>query len=342
DRLGRKPMLLTGLAIFLAGAVISALMPTFGGLLFGRMLWGLGASAPRSLAIAMVRDSQHGEQMARTMSLAMAVFLLVPIFAPTLGQVLISFGPWRIVFWVPAVAALLLVVWIWRRLPESLPVERRRSVSPRALGVAFREVLRSRQTVLLGLAATFLYGAMTSFLTNSEIVVEDVFGRGDIFALLFGLIGITLAAGSLSNANFVHRLGLVRMLRLNAIMIVAAGVVIFAVTRIDGGHPPLWLFWLAVALFMPSAAMANPNCNTAAMLPVPHVAGMAAAVIGAIATAGGAVLSSVVDGAFDGSVAPFGTFALVYVVAAAVCILAAIRQPAVFARTTVITVADAH
>ena len=68
--------------------------------------------------------------MARTMSLAMAIFLIVPVVAPTLGELLISFSPWRIVFWVPGVAGLLLLVWMLWRLPESLPVERRRSVSP--------------------------------------------------------------------------------------------------------------------------------------------------------------------------------------------------------------------
>ena len=320
DRFGRKPILCVGFAVYAIGAIGATLMPTLGAVFAFRVIWGIGAAAPRAIAMAMVRDTQQGSDMARTMSLAMAIYLIVPIVAPSLGEALLLISPWRIVFVVPAVAAVCVMIWILRRLPESLPVKRRRSVSPKSLISAMGEVLRNRQTAALGLAVTFFFGSMTSFVGSSELIVDDVFGRPGMFALLFGIVGCVLGLGALLNARIVGRFGVDKLLRYGSIYVVVAAVAMFLVSRMGDGIPPLWLFWLSVALFMPGVSMLIPNCNTAAMVPLPHVAGMASAALGAVSTAGGAVLGSVADDAFDGTVGPFAIHALVYVVLGSLCI----------------------
>jgi DHA1 family bicyclomycin/chloramphenicol resistance-like MFS transporter len=320
DRFGRKPVLTLGFGIFAVGAFGAALMPTLSGVLAFRVLWGIGAAAPRAVSMAMVRDSQHGSEMARTMALAMAIYLIVPILAPSLGELLLLVSPWRIVFVVPGAAALVMLVWMWRRLPETLPIDKRRSVSPKSLVSALGQVLSNRQTAALGLAVTFLFGAMTSFLGSAELVVDDVFGKASIFALLFAIVGCVLGLSALLNARLVTRFGVDRMLKLGSIYLVVATLVLFAVSRVNDGVPPLWLFWTSVALFMPGVSMLTPICNTAAMVPLPHVAGMASAALGAVSTAGGAVLGSIADDAFDGTVRPFATHVLIYVVLAVICI----------------------
>jgi len=73
---------------------------------------GLGTAAPRALSTAMIRDRYEGSAMAQLMSRMVAVFLLVPILAPSIGAGLINIAPWRIVFWVPAGVALILMIWI--------------------------------------------------------------------------------------------------------------------------------------------------------------------------------------------------------------------------------------
>ncbi len=312
DRFGRKPILMLGFGIFAVGTAGAALMSTLTGVLAFRVLWGFGAAAPRVVAMAMVRDTQHGSEMARTMSLAMSIFLIVPILAPSLGELLLTVCPWRIVFVAPGLAALAVATWIWRRLPETLPTDQRRSVSPKSLVSALGQVLSNRQTASLGLAVTFLFGSMTSFVGGSELIVEDVFGKGAIFALLFGIIGLTLGLSALLNARLVMIYGVDTMLRYGSAYLLASALCMFAVSRIGDGVPPLWLFWLSVALFMPAVSMLTPICNSAAMVPLPHVAGMASAALGAMATAGGAVLGSLADNAFDGTVRPFATHALIY------------------------------
>ncbi|CAA9254205.1 MAG: hypothetical protein AVDCRST_MAG20-2503 [uncultured Acidimicrobiales bacterium] len=326
DRFGRKPMLYTGLAVYVVSGTAAALMPSLGGLVVCRFLWGLGAAAPRSLALAMVRDAYGGERMARTMSLVMAIFVLVPVFAPGLGALALAVVPWRALLLVPVLAASTLAVWA-RRLPETLPVERRRSVAPAALLEALRAVLRNRQTAGFTLVVTCLFGIMTSFIGNFEIIVSDVFGQGGSFPLIFGVLAMTLGAGALLSARLVVQVGLLRLLRLAACYLLVVAGLLAVLAEASGGRPPLWAFVLLLGALLPGMSVLLPNSNSAAMAPLPHVAGMAAAVIGTLSTAGGALLGSVVDAAFDGTVRPFA-FAVVAFAAVASGTIFLLTRPA--------------
>ncbi len=322
DRFGRKPMLYAGLGVYVVSGTAAALMPSLTGLVVCRFLWGLGAAAPRSLALAMVRDAYGGERMARTMSLVMAIFVLVPVFAPGLGALALALVPWRALLLVPVLAASALAVWA-RRLPETLPVERRRSVAPAALLEALQAVLRNRQTAGFTIVVTCLFGIMTSFIGNFEIILSDVFGQARSFPLIFGMLAVTLGAGALLSARLVVQVGLFRLLRLAACYLVAVAGLLAALAMASGGRPPLWAFVLLLGALLPGMSVLLPNSNSAAMAPLPHVAGMAAAVIGTLSTAGGALLGSLVDAAFDGTLRPFayGVVALAAVASGTIFLL---------------------
>jgi DHA1 family bicyclomycin/chloramphenicol resistance-like MFS transporter len=320
DRFGRKPLLFAGLAVYIVGAVAATVAPTLAATIACRFVWGLGAAAPRSLALAMVRDTYEGERMARAMSHVMATFILVPVFAPSIGAAFMWVFPWRVVFWLPVIAASGLAVWALR-LPETLAPERRRSVSPAALAAAARTVFSTRQTIAFGLAATALFGVMSSYIAGFEVIVEDVYDQGDRFPVIFGVLAITFGVGSLLSAWLVMRLGLHRLLRAVIAYDLTAATVLVIVVVATGGEPPLWLFCVLLAFMLPGVTALFPNVNTAAMAPVPHVAGMAAAVLGTLATGGGALLGAVVDRTFDGTAQPFAIGALVYISIAAVFIL---------------------
>jgi DHA1 family bicyclomycin/chloramphenicol resistance-like MFS transporter len=316
DRFGRKPLLYAGLSIMAVSAAATALAPTLGAVIAGRVLWGIGAAAPRSLALAMVRDTFTGDRMARTMSHVMATFVLVPVLAPSAGSAVLAIAPWRTLFWLPGIAAVLVGIWL-RRLPETLPPARRRATSPAALLQAGREVVRTPQTVGFAIALTGLFGMMTAYLATSELIINDVFGRAEQFPVIFGALALFLAAGSFFNARFVIRLGLYRVLRFAAGYLVAAAALLALVAWRTDGRPSFALFALTIALLLPAVAMLMPNCNTAAMVPLPHVAGTAAAVLGTVSTAGGSLLGSVLDSRFDGTIAPFAYGVLLYATVAA-------------------------
>jgi DHA1 family bicyclomycin/chloramphenicol resistance-like MFS transporter len=320
DRMGRRTPLFIGLGLYVVGAIAASLAPSFAWIVAARFVWGLGTAAPRSLSLAMVRDRYEGEAMARLMSMIMAVFLLVPVVAPGLGAGLNAIAPWRIVFWTPAVFAVGLLLWA-RRLPETLAADRRRPFTWAAVGEASRLVMTNRQTVCFTLAVTFLFGVMTSFLSGSELILEDVYDYGSWFPLFFGGVALLLACSSLNNARLVGRLGLTTLVRRMSMTAAVLASFLLVVAFTGSGRPNFWLFIVA---FAPVIAMAQglvPNCNTAAMTPLPHVAGTASTIIATVTIAGGALLGGLVTSAFDGTVRPMGLGIAVYVWTAAALIL---------------------
>jgi MFS transporter, DHA1 family, multidrug resistance protein len=320
DRYGRRPLLFAGLVLYVVAAGAALVAPSFGWLIAARFVWGLGAAAPRWLSVAMIRDRYEGDSMARLMSMIMAVFLLVPIMAPGLGAALNLVLPWRVVLVLPACLAVGLMVWS-RRLPETLPPERRRPFTWASVSDAARQVVTHRQTMSFTLAVMFLFGVMTTYLAGFELIIEDVYGYGSWFPVLFGAIAALLAASSLNNARLVQRIGVTVLVRRLAVIAVGCAVLLMALSLLSGGQPPFWVFTLGIAALMPLVQGLIPNCNTAAMTPLPHVAGTASAIIGTVTVAGGALIGSLASGAFDGTVRPFSAWILVFVGAAAALIL---------------------
>jgi len=320
DRFGRRIPLLAGLTLYAIAATTAALAPTWQLIVIARFVWGLGAAGPRSLSVAMIRDRYEGDAMARLMSMIMAVFLLVPIIAPSVGAGLIAVLPWRAVFWFPAVMAVVLMFWS-RRLPETLPLGRRRPFTWRAVGEAAREVVTHRQTMGLTIAMTFLFAIMTTYLAGSEVILEDVYGYGVWFPLFFGVIAVMLAINSLNNARLINRLGVVRLVRVQAIIGVVAAIVLLGTAFTGGGKPNFWLFTLILCVVLPTVQGLSPNSNSLAMSPVPHVAGTASSIIATVTSAGGALLGGLASSAFDGTVRPFAIYVFVFIVLAAVFIL---------------------
>lgn len=317
DRFGRRRPLYAGMSLYVVSALVAGFATSWPMIIVARFVWGLGTGAPRSLSIAMIRDRHEGDQMARLMSMIMAVFLVVPIIAPAVGAGLIAVLPWRSVYWAPAVFMLGLMLWA-RRLPETLPVERRRPFTWRSVGQAGREVLSHRETVSFTIAITFLFGVMTTYLAGSEIILEEVYGYGEWFPLFFGVIAVLLAVNSLNNARLVQHLGLDRLVRRMATIGVVTSLVLLAVSLTNGGVPNFWVFTAALACVVPIAQGLTPNCNTAAMTPLPHVAGTASAMIATITTAGGALLGGVAGAQFDGTVRP-----VVVAITCFICVAAA-------------------
>ena len=320
DRYGRRGLLFGGMALYIASALLACVAPSWEWVIVSRFVWGLGAAAPRTLSIAMIRDRYEGNAMARLMSNIMAVFLLVPILAPGIGAGLIAIAPWRIVFWFPAVIASVLMLWA-TRLPETLEPERRRALTRSAFVQALKEVVGHRQTVCFTLAIAFLFGVMTSYLASSEVILSDVYGYSSWFPLFFGSVAIMLALNSLNNARLVHKIGITQLVRRMVVVAMCTSFVFLLISRLNHGHPNFWLYAISLACVIPVAQGLVPVCNTAAMIPLPHVAGTASAIISTVTTAGGALLGNIGSSAFNGTVQPLAIALMAYVLIAAVLIL---------------------
>lgn len=325
DRFGRKAVLHLGMGLYLIGVIGALLAPSLSWMLVARFVWGMGAGGPRVVSMAIVRDRYVGDEMARIMSTVMVVFLLVPVVAPTIGSALLVVGSWQLVFGFCAVAGTALNLWALR-LPETLRPENQRALRIRPVIEGAMVVLRSRETVLLGLALTAMMGSFMAYLASAEVILDETFGLASAFPLVFGVLAIGMGVANLVNGRIVERVGMWRILRivLRAYLVVSAAMVILAFAT--EGRPPAWLFLPVLGACVATHSLATPNVNSAAMHPVGAVAGIASALLGAISMAGGSLLGSVVDSAFDGTVRPLSIAFLASAVVALTAFSAAHRS----------------
>jgi DHA1 family bicyclomycin/chloramphenicol resistance-like MFS transporter len=303
DRFGRKPVLYAGLLLYAIGALGAAVAPTLELVLVSRVIWGVGAASPRVVSVSIVRDVYTGEEMAKAMSYILAIFIMVPVLAPSIGAALIAVFPWQSVFVFGAVAAVVVAVWA-RLLPETLDPADQRPLNRAAIFGATREVLTNRQAFGYTLARTLTFGAFSSYLASSERIFGDIYGRPDQFPLIFGGIAAVMGAAMFTNGKLVDRIGTKRIVHGFLISYVIGGFIFWGVTAAADGQPSFWTFVLGLAMIAFMHTLLIPNFNTIAMWPMGHIAGTASAVIGTMSVAGGALIGAVIDQQYTDSVSP--------------------------------------
>lgn len=303
DSIGRKRTAMLGWGVFVAGTLIAMFAATPLALLAGRLLQGLGAGGPRIVAMAVVRDLYEGRPMARILSLVMTVFMLVPMFAPLIGQWAEMLGGWRAIFGLYLAMALVSGGWYVLGVPETLDPAARRPLTPRPVIAAFREVLGTGSTMLYTAAAMLVFGAFAVYLATAQQVLEEGYALGRRFPYAFGALALAFALAAIGNSRLVMRVGMRPLVRLALGQMIVVGGAAALITAGDG-LPPLWLFMGLMALIFFSVAVLFPNLNALALEPLGHIAGTAASVVNTVAMLGGVAVGSVIARAYDGSVGP--------------------------------------
>lgn len=310
DAFGRKTILYLGLGVYVVAAIASAFAPSLEMLLASRFIWGVGAAGPQVIARSVVRDTYEGASMARAMSFIMAIFVLVPIIAPTLGSAILLVGTWRWVFGFTAIFGVGIALWTLR-LPETLPAERRIPFRVSRMTTAARFVVTNRMSMGYTLAQTTVFGFFASYLASSQLILDDVFGIDALFPVVFGGTAAVMGAFMLMNTKLLKRFELRKLVRSVFGIYLFGGLGLAAVAYATGGTPSVYLFYAAMLPLLIGHALLIPNLNAIAMIPMGAVAGMAAAIIGTMATLGGSVIGIVIDRAYDGTIIPFGTAAAI-------------------------------
>ena len=208
DRFGRRPLLLGGMTIYCIASLLAIAAPSFETLLLARALQGLGTSATRVIATSIVRDCYSGRRMASVVSLAMMVFIAVPVVAPSFGQVVLLLTQWRGIFIVLMLYGVVALIWSALRMPETLPEERRRSLAIGEVLDAFRQTVTNRQTLGYALAAGGVVGSLFAFVFTSQQVFTEIYQLGHYFPLAFAGIAIGTAFAGFINSRLVGRLGM--------------------------------------------------------------------------------------------------------------------------------------
>jgi len=283
DARGRKPTVYIGLLIFLIASVICVFAKSLEVMIAGRILQGIGLSAPRTMAIAIVRDKFSGDYMARIMSFVTVVFLLIPIIAPALGKFILDSYEWQGIFYVQMGIGVCVAIWFWLRQPETLSPEARRPFSVIRVKQGFKEVFKFKTTIGYTLISGFITGSFMVYLSASQQIFEDQYGLKEMFPFIFAGLAIALGAAILLNATLVVKLGmrtLITAALLSYFVISVSYVVIFS----NGVNPSIEILVLFFALQFFAIGFLFGNLRAIAMEPVGHIAGIAAAITGFIST----------------------------------------------------------
>ena len=304
DRFGRRPVLLLGFTIFAGASVACAAAFNFALLLLARLVQGIGAGAARALSISLVRDRFSGNEMGRVMSLVMMVFMIVPILAPSLGQLILFVAPWRWVFATLFLSALGLFFWTLLRLRESVRPEARLRFSVASVLGAYLQTFRNPMTLGYALAMGVVMGCLMAFIATAQQVFQDVYEVGAGFTLLFALIALFISVASFLNSRAVMRFGLRRVGHVALVGFVGTAA-LFSVLAWRG-LLGLEEFIVLQGLLLFCFGFLGANFNALAMQPMGDIAGTAAAMVGFLSTTLGAVLGHFVGDGFDGSMLPLG------------------------------------
>jgi len=304
DNTGRKRAIYIGYSTYIVGSLMCLTSANFPVMLAGRFLQGFGVSASMSVLLALVRDQYEGRRMAQVMSFSMTVFILVPMIAPTLGQIIISFSGWRTIFGLFIVFAIGALTWFAIRVPETLAVENRVPFSIKQIISAFQQILKIPSSVGFAVAVGLSAGMFQAYLLSAQQIFQEQYALGDKFPTIFAIISLALGLAALTNAQVVMRFGMQKLvngaLRLQLVLV----VVYFVIVLIFKGQPPLVALIAYFMVFFFCTGILRGNMNTLAMQPLAHLAGIGAAAIGSFSTFMGMALGTLIGRSYNGTVIP--------------------------------------
>ncbi len=300
DRFGRKPVLAVGLGIFLIGSTFAAFGSDIYWVLLGRSLQGIGGAAAPVLGRAILRDTHSGQELARAMATTMTIFAIGPIIAPLAGYGVMAISSWRYIFWAMGLLAFGLSLFNALRYFETIATKNPDALNFKAMGKAGIAIFSNWQSRYFMMCAAFGYCALFTFLGNSPIIYEKVFGVKDFeFALFFSATAFGIVFGHAVNKRLIKTFGVIKMLRLSSLVLVLATLAMLGLAYTETLNS--WNLTALLFLFNTSFLSVISNSASLTLDPHPQNAGLASALFGAITSATGAIFLALTVGFVDGN-----------------------------------------
>lgn len=324
DRFGRRPILLGGLAIYVAASVACLAAPSIELLIVARFVQAMGACTGVVLGRAVVRDIHGREQAARMLSYMGMAMALAPALGPILGGYLQVWFGCRANFLVLAsfgAVSLAGVVWL---LPETNRWRDPEATKPWRILANYRSLAANRDYLGYVLICAFAYAGIFAFISGSSFVLIDGLGLSpDLFGLCFGAAVVGYMAGTFISGRLTLRLGLERLILLGAIVGAASGGLGFALAAagIAGVVPVV----APAFLYLVGAGLMLPNAMAGAIGPFPTMAGAASALLGFIQMTFAALVGIAVGHLQDGTARAMGAAIAVVGLGAVLAYLALVR-----------------
>jgi DHA1 family bicyclomycin/chloramphenicol resistance-like MFS transporter len=301
DRFGRRPVILTALGAYVLCSVACALAGSFGQLLAARALMGVFTSAMLVMPMTILRDRFDGDRMARTQSLVSMIFMVVPMIAPVLGQGVLLFAGWRWIFGIMATVGVIVGIWAFLRLPETLREEFRQPIRPLAIAANMVAAFRVREAFGYFAGAAFVQAALFGYINSSQQIVGEHFGMGTLFPLVFGVMALIMASTNFVNSTIVVKFGARRVSHTALLLYIAVALVHLTLAMRGEGF---WTFAVLTTCSMCLMSFIGANFQAISLQPFARFAGAAASAMSFVRVVVGASLGSLIGQAYDGSPRP--------------------------------------
>lgn len=305
DRFGRKRVLIAFLLASSAITLVCMLVQTIGQMLVLRFISGLIYAGLAVIPPAVIRDRFEGDRMASLQSMIGVIFLVVPMVAPSLGQLILLFVGWRWIFGFIALLGLAMTGWVALRLPETLDPANRQRIDLRSIGRNMREIMTTRASFGYVLGGTVSVGVLWGYIQSSQQLVGDHFGAGQAFPLFFGSMALAMAVANLANSRIVERFGARRVAH-TALMVYIV-LALFQYHLAHRGTETLWQFVPVMTLTMMCMGFTGANFSAIALQPFARMAGAASSVQTFVRNSLGGLIGAFVGQAYDGSARPFSS-----------------------------------
>lgn len=313
DRYGRRPVALLACLIYVIGGIGCIFAPSLPSLLACRFVQGMGGGA-RPLGLAMIGDHFKGPAAREKMSYVSALALLAPLLAPSIGALLMGLGGWRMIYVFLTLTGGVALLLVYLKLDESLPEERRVSISPASVAANYSAVFRNPRSLAFTIIAIAMFGVIFSYVSGSPYVMIGAFHLTPLaFGLTFMLNSAGLLVGNLCNARLnAHGVAPAKLLTLGLSLVAGNALILLAITLT--GNTSVFAFLPFLALCMVGCSISNVNALQLAIEPMSHIAGTASAAVVSSQLAFGAVAGYVVATFYDGRT-PLSTVATITVFA---------------------------
>ncbi|MVW72493.1 multidrug effflux MFS transporter [Bordetella sp. 15P40C-2] len=274
DSFGRRPIIIFSLVLFGIGSIGSAFAPSFGWLLFFRVLQGCSAGAGRVVGQALVRDRFSGADAQRLFANITMVFSLAPALAPVVGGYLDAYAGWRSTFILLVVLTVVLLAVCWRHLPESLPPEARQ---PLRLGPIFRnylQALRHPQFLLAVLGVGFAFSGFALYIASAARFIMGILQLPETaFGWLFIPFILGMVGGSMLNSKLAGRVPASAMIRCGLIVMACGALFNLVYNSFWQATVP----WAVMPIFVYALgmSMALPSMTVMVLGIFPHMRGLA-------------------------------------------------------------------
>jgi DHA1 family bicyclomycin/chloramphenicol resistance-like MFS transporter len=278
DRYGRRPVVLTGLGLFVAGSLAGIVAPSLKLLVFARIVQAFGGGAAMAVMRAAIMDHFGPSRAAAAIAATATAILIAPMVVPTLGGLAIQWLDWRAVFGLSALLGIAVLVFAARSLGETRPADPAAGPSPRTLS-SYRRLFGSRTYLTYVAFGSSMMSMIYTFVTGAPYVAVDVMGVSPAsLGLLLIFPAVASFAGFLVAARVANRISAARLMRTGALVacIGAAAMTVLALAGV----------WHPLALFLPGMlvgfanALAAPSATTGAITRHPTIAGAASGLLG--------------------------------------------------------------